>query len=322
MMTENEPPRLGPVVVGHDGSAHAETALRSGLAYARAFGAPLVVIRAWQLDPDVPAYTRIMAGESSFPEITESVRAALKEECAPVVGGSPDVPVEYRTALGRPADVLTEKSAAARVLVVGARGLGGLRGLLLGSVSDRCIHQAECPVLIVHPESVAPHGDARQSDPADRPGPAVAAGSIVVGHDGSPASRLALDIAFDYAAALNAPLAVIRCWTIDSMPHGLLWRDGYVVSFAEATESVREQLTEDVSESASRHPGVEVSCYAVLGDPAEALVHQSADAALLVVASRGRGGFSSLLMGSVSAHCAHRAVGETLIVPVHRTFGP
>lgn len=317
-MIESAPARTGPVVVGHDGSRHAETALRSGLTYARAFGAPLMVVRAWQLDPDAPAYTRIMAGESSFPEITASVRAALKDACALTVSEEPEVETEYRAALGRPADILTEMSATARVLVVGSRGLGGLRGLLLGSVSDRCAHQAVCPVLIVHPESVATPSEAAQKGPTDRRAPDVAPGSIIVGHDGSPNSRLALDIAFDYATALHAPLTVIRCWTIDEMPQGLLWRDGYVASFEEASEAVRGQLNQDVSESAARHPGVKVSCHGVLGDPAETLVHLSVDAAVLVIGSRGHGGFSSLLIGSVSAYCLHRAVCDTVVVPFHR----
>jgi nucleotide-binding universal stress UspA family protein len=256
---------------------------------------------------------------SSFPELTASVQVALEQECAALVAAHPGVAVTYHAVLGPAATVLTQMSAQARMLVVGSRGRGGISGLLLGSVADRCLHQTLCPLLIVHPEAtaeVAQKPKARDADhaPVSRPALEIRAGSVVVGHDGSADSDRAAAAGFVLAEALRVPLAIIRCWTFEHMPHGLLWRDGYVVSIEEASATVTEQLTSDLAHRASQHPDVSVGYYGTHGEPRELLVAASAEAAMLVLGNRGRGGFRSLLLGSVSGHCAHRAVCPTLII--------
>lgn len=311
-------PGSGAVVVGHDGSPHSDRALEAAVAYAEVFAAPLVIVRTWELDPHAPAFTRIMSGPESFQDISTAVRAALIESCEPILRHHPAVNVDYRVELGAPADALTEMAASARVLVVGSRGLGGLRGLLLGSVSDRALHQATCPVLVVHGPDVAPPPAPRRDEDSSSPLPRPGQESIVVGHDGSADSDRALEVALEYAEARERGVTVIRCWTIDRMPKGLLWRDDHVASFTEASETIREQLISDVTAHTGRHPRVDVSYVGLLGDPEETLVRVSADAALLVLGSRGRGGFGSLLMGSVSSYCARRALCPTLIVPHDR----
>lgn len=309
------PDPTGAVVVGHDGSSNSDRALETAIRYAVAFGAPLIVVRTWALDAHAPAFTRIMSGASSFRDISASVRTALVTSCEPFMRDYPGLSVTYRVELGAAADALTHAAAKARVLVVGSRGLGGVSGLLLGSVSDRCLHEARCPVLIVH-EPGSPKRTQRRLDEEERVAlPQPGNELVVVGHDGSADSDRALELAFDYAVTVNRGLAVIRCWTIDRMPQGLLWHDGHVISFTEASETIREQLIADVADISGRYPEVDVTFFGLLGDPGDTLVQVSQDAALLVVGSRGRGGFASLLVGSVSAHCAHRATCPTLIVP-------
>lgn len=314
----------GAVVVGHDGSRHADLALTRAIEFAELFTAPLVIVRAWHLDADVPAYTRILATDPTMPDIADDIRRSLLDDCAPRLSEHPGLPAEYRVELGGAAKVLSDLSTGARMLVVGSRGLGGLSGLLLGSVTARCLHQATCPVLIVR-NGETEHS-ATQDDPfSTRAGMRqladVQSGSVVVGHDGSEDSDRALEIALQFATALSAPIDVIRCWTIDDHPPGLLWRDGYVPSFDEASETVRNQLQADAAAIAERHPEADVRYIGTLGDPGQTLARAAAAATLLVVGSRGRGGFRSLLLGSVSAHSAHRAECPTLVVPhVHQTY--
>ncbi|NUU05420.1 universal stress protein [Leifsonia sp. C5G2] len=312
----------GAVVVGHDGSRHADLALARAIEFAELFTAPLVIVRAWHLDSDVPAYTRILATDPTLPDIADDIRRSLLDDCAPRLSEHPDLPVDYRVELGGAANVLSDLSTGARMLVVGSRGLGGLSGLLLGSVTARCLHQATCPVLIVR--NGGTEHSATQDDPfSTRAGMRQLAdmrpGSIVIGYDGSKDSDRALEIALQFATALAAPIDVIRCWTIDDHPPGLLWRDGYVPSFDEASETVRTQLEAAVAAIAERHPEADLQCIGALGDPGQTLVRATAAAALLVVGSRGRGGFRSLLLGSVSTHSAQRATCPTLVIPhIHR----
>ncbi|MPQ97061.1 universal stress protein [Modestobacter sp. I12A-02628] len=125
----------GGVVVGHDGSAAADDALRWAAGVCLRRGSPLHVVRVWQ-------------------PVTESgaAPAALLRELTADVAGTgldPRVQVTCHVAPGEPAAVLVATSARADMLVVGARGLGGFDGLLVGSVSDRCVRRAACPVTVV-----------------------------------------------------------------------------------------------------------------------------------------------------------------------------
>ncbi|MGC4111137.1 MAG: universal stress protein [Nocardioides sp.] len=138
----------GSVVVGHDGSAGAEAALREGLTLARALGAPLVLVRAWSLvtAPHLPGeqfgYT------PGLEEFGKAVHASLIEDAAAATAEFPDVPVTYRTPHEGATQALVGLSAEARLLVVGARGSGGLVGMLVGSVGEQCSRHASCSVLI------------------------------------------------------------------------------------------------------------------------------------------------------------------------------
>ena len=87
---------------------------------------------------------------ASFEEYVEAVRLALVDDARPTVEPFPEVPVEYLVVHAGAAKCLVEISQDARMLVVGARGLGGLTGMLLGSVSEQCVRHATCPVLVTH----------------------------------------------------------------------------------------------------------------------------------------------------------------------------
>ncbi|HSK15401.1 MAG TPA: universal stress protein [Gaiellaceae bacterium] len=152
---------MSRVVVGVDGSPGASAALRFALDEARLRGAVLHVVHAWR----VPLYAA--APEPGFvgmpaptAELDEEVEQALAEDAERALAGAltelrretgDDLGVEARAEAirGAPAHVLLEAAEDADLLVLGARGLGGFKGLLLGSVSQQCVQHARCPTTVV-----------------------------------------------------------------------------------------------------------------------------------------------------------------------------
>lgn len=142
------PADAGAVVVGHDGSPSADRALTEALLLARALEGPVVVVRAWSLATAPRPADWEFGYVAAFDEYAEAVRLALLSDTRSLLESFADVPVEYRVVHAGPAESLIAISRDARLLVVGARGLGGLAGMLLGSVSDQCVRHARCPVLV------------------------------------------------------------------------------------------------------------------------------------------------------------------------------
>jgi len=138
----------GGVVVGHDGSQAAAAALRWALDLVGRTGEQLHVVRAWRLTNAPRPATWRPGFVPPLQEWADAVRAELTDAVAAAVGTS-GVPVTCHVVHGEPAQTLVEATAAADLLVVGARGRGGFAGLLLGSVSDQCVHHAQCPVTVV-----------------------------------------------------------------------------------------------------------------------------------------------------------------------------
>ena len=137
------------IVVGVDGSKCSHSALRFALEEARIRKAKLRLVVVWH----VPLAAYGAGWAPPPPHLTEDSEAAAKEvleEALGVVKEDDDsVEIEPVVREGQPANVLVEASAEAELLVVGSRGRGGFRELLLGSVSQQCAHHARCPVTIV-----------------------------------------------------------------------------------------------------------------------------------------------------------------------------
>ncbi len=143
------PAPTGSIVVGHDGSAGAEFALNTALGLADGLQVPLVVVRVWSIDSAPRPADWQFGYVSSLLEYSGAVRAALIQDTDAAMRTFANVSVDYRVVhSGEAAKTLIEISREARMLVVGSRGLGGLVGLMLGSVSDRCARHAFCPVLV------------------------------------------------------------------------------------------------------------------------------------------------------------------------------
>src|SRR6266545_2113606 len=157
-----------PIAVGIDGSDTASLAARFAFDEAALRGVPVIAVRAWTPAAHVwptglPGLTDGAARERTERDLLTACLARWRRQ-------HPRVHVELRATAGHPAQSLVTAAQNAQLLVVGSRGLGGFRGLLLGSVSSAVLHHAVCPVAIVHPqhhagptlpESVGTSGDER-----------------------------------------------------------------------------------------------------------------------------------------------------------------
>lgn len=141
---------MSVIVVGVDGSQGAAEALHYAIREARLQGARVKAVSAWHVPPAAygAGWAPTTVDFDSFPKLAEE---AL-EKCLEAAGaGESGVEVAAVVKQGQPAVVLCDvaRDSNADLLVVGSRGLGGFRGLLLGSVSQQCAHHAPCPVVIV-----------------------------------------------------------------------------------------------------------------------------------------------------------------------------
>jgi nucleotide-binding universal stress UspA family protein len=157
------------IVVGVDGSASSEQALRWALRQAELTGAAVEAVIAWHFhfisssNAMMPA--EIVAAATDFRKIAEQV---LADTVSRVTSGGFPVPVTQEVLEGSAAAVLIRQSAGADLLVVGSRGYGGLAEALLGSVSQHCVHHAACPVVIVRGD-VTTAGPTAAATPAQQP---------------------------------------------------------------------------------------------------------------------------------------------------------
>ena len=138
---------------------------------------------------------------------------------------------------------------------------------------------------------------------------------IVVGVDGSPGALKALAFAIEEARLRHASLRAVLAWAVPfvaDVPSGLL--PSLLADLRDDAEKALDEALSEVDTS-----GVEVERVVVEGPAGGALVEASRDAELLVVGSRGRGGFRGLLLGSVSQQCAHHAACPVVIVPSQET---
>ncbi|QKW37014.1 universal stress protein [Actinomadura sp. NAK00032] len=262
------------VVAGYDGSQNCLRALDWAANEARARGLPLTVIHAWE---------PYGGGSMAMPmvDLAPLAQETLDGGIEHVRKQAPDVPVRGVLECGRPAAKLIEAGKSADLVVLGPRGLGGFPGLILGSVSAQVAAHASCPVVIARDEP-----DRHSGAEPDR---------AVVGVDGSPASEAALAMAFTEAELHGLSLRAVAAWEPVPVkdPPPLVDDAG----MREAAKARLEQLTAPLRDL---HPGVEAQAEVIVGRPREVLLDAAQGARLLVVGSRGLGGFRGLLIGSVS----------------------
>lgn len=277
-----------PVVAGVDGSECSLQAVRWAAAEAARRRLPLRLVgaHAWLSgrlvgDPGLGVDYLAVLREAALERVAVAADAARQV--------APGLEIEQADVTGLPVPVLRAESASAELVALGDRGLGGFTGLLVGSVAVELAAHASCPVVVVRgpePDYVTP-----------LPEP------VVVGVDGSPASEAAVAFAFEAAALRGVPLVAVHVWhdvLIDQTLAPLLDWDAI-----ESDE--REVLAERLAGWPAKYPDVPVRRLVVRDRAARTLVEESGRAQLVVVGSRGRGGFRGLLLGSVSQALLHHA---------------
>lgn len=139
---------------------------------------------------------------------------------------------------------------------------------------------------------------------------------IVVGVDGSASSKSALRWAARQAELTGAAVDAVISW---NFPANHTWAMGFTNAHEVFTDDAEKTLSDSVAEALGPEPAVEVRTHVRQGQAAGVLLDAAKDATMLVVGSRGRGGFAGLLLGSVSTACVHHATCPVVVV---REDGP
>jgi nucleotide-binding universal stress UspA family protein len=283
------------IVVGVDGSSSSNSAVRWAAQEATMRKAPLtlvhvVVTPAWGPTPwllsdmplPVPAEEDRALGEAGRKILDEAIKIAED-------GTEDDANIEINSELffSVPVSTLVNLSNQAQMVAVGCRGQNALTRILLGSVSNGLLHHAHCPVAVIH--DPAPSAPTRSNLP------------VVLGTDGSSASELATEIAFAEASRRGVDLVALHAYRDADLPQVLN------VQWSGDNPIPPQALADRLTSWLERYPDVTIHPRIVCDNPARHLLDESESAQLVVVGSRGRGGFTGMLLGSVSSAVAHAA---------------
>ncbi|MEU6641508.1 universal stress protein [Saccharomonospora sp. NPDC046836] len=283
---------VGAVIVGVDGSEASGQAVRWAAELAGQRRLPLRIVHAYGLS------ARYYSGDATLAaELHEAVEQGSAElvaaaaEQARATALIADIGVATRDEA--PTPVFIALSPDARMIVLGASGLGGFTGMLAGSTAMGTAASAACPVVVVrHPAGAA--------EPA-------AEGPVVVGVDGSPISERVIAVAFEEASARVAPLVAVHAW-LDAEYESVFNR-----THAFVTDDQRP-LAERLAGWQEKYPDVQVEPVVVRERPRHQLIERSRAARLVVVGNRGCGGFTGSLLGSTSRALLRHAACPVLVV--------
>ncbi|MEV0592443.1 universal stress protein [Nonomuraea cavernae] len=262
----------GHIVVGVDGSLPATAAVEWAAADAQRRGLGLRIVHVCEQWGYGDEGTKVCAG----------VLAAAADRAR---GLTRDVEVTTELLPGHVIDTLVGESASADSVVLGSRGVGGFAGLVVGSVGLGVAGHAAGAVVIVRGPSVVQYGR-----------------RVVAGDDGSDESEAAVQYALEQARARGVPLYVVFAWQMSIAPP-------LAAGYSKILEGAREQeilmAAERVMPWREKNPDVEIIGEQVVGHPADVLIQAGGTADLVVVGSRGLGGFASAVLGSVSHAVLH-----------------
>jgi nucleotide-binding universal stress UspA family protein len=285
------------IVVGVDGSAASNAAVRWAAHDSAMRHIPLTLVHV--VKPAVPVYPEMsLSADAAVCEEDEGRRvldegAKIAEDAATT---SQKIAISRELRVSRPVPTLAEMSEKAEMVVVGSNGRGAIARVLLGSVSSGVLRSARCPVAVIRADAVW------LSHPEHAP--------VLVGIDFSPASELAVAIAFDEASRRGVELTALHATGVEVfVTPEMLQNSGF--DWEALKSEVERSLAEYLTGWHERYPDVMVNLLVVFGQPGRELIEQSKAAQLAVVGSHGRSGVTGMLLGSVSnavVHSAHTPV--------------
>ncbi len=282
------------VLVCVDGSAASDAAVAWGAREAIMRKLPVTlmhvvppVVVGWpvgQLYADMPEWQH-----DDAQQVIDQARKTLSAS----LGGSEPPEIQTETVYSGIVPALIEASKEAWIVVTGSQGLGALGRLLLGSVTTALLHYAHSPVAVIH------------SDDGITPDPGA---PVLLGIDGSPASEAATALAVDEASRRGVGLVALHVWSdVGVFPVlGMDWHD--------RENEGQEILAERLAGWQEQYPDVQVERKLFCDKPSQWLLRESEHAQLVVVGSRGRGGFPGMSLGSVSSAVAQSARGPVIVV--------
>ncbi|HQV83917.1 MAG TPA: universal stress protein [Ornithinibacter sp.] len=274
------------VVVGVDGSPLSMAAVSAAAQIASERGLPLHVLHAFAVDLPMLGF-----GELTKDSDVVSTHASrlVAQGVARAHAIDPSLTVTTAVRDGYASQALVDAARTAALVVVGAMGHGLFSRASVGAVAMQVVTHARCPVLVVGHEG----GPTASEDAA-----------VVVGVDGSKPSLRALSAAFDEAVRRNAPLRVVHAWEPSSASDPTLSGDS---TWSDYAADLERTLSSALSAQQASNPHVEVSYEVVTGEPVQTLLDHARDAGLLVVGSRGSGGFPGLHVGSTALRLMGRS---------------
>ncbi len=288
--------RAGTIVVGLDDSASSMSALAWATEQAAAEHRELTLVHT--VNAVTPAYLDASvadprkAREALLVE-AEAVFTAARRE---VARKAPELVVNEVFSFQDPREQLLELSRHAALVVVGSRGRGKVRSLLLGSVGVALVRHAGCPVVIHRPWN-----------------PGIVRNGILVGADGSEDSRTVLEFAYRQAALRRLPLTVLHClWGVHAAVGGAYLGTDRIAEL----ESERLLLAESMAGLAEKHPDVTVRTRMAGGLPQDQLVRMGERMNMVVVGAHQRGRVQRTLFGMTSIAVTEHAVCPVAVVPL------
>ncbi|MER6236120.1 universal stress protein [Streptomyces clavifer] len=280
-----------PVIAAVDGSSHSWDALDWAVQEAARRGLPLLIVH-------VRPLARGTDGKSGLRESEELLGQAERRAS----GSAPGLPTSTLAPLDFPSAALTSLSRDASMVVVGSRGLGGFRSLMIGSNSLATASMARCPVVVVHSGRTDEDGaDAVDAFP-----------DVVAGVAADESSESVLDFAFEAAASRpGARLRLVHGWTMFSS----ILSGGPVFNREAAAEAAERTLAELTAGRLAKYPQVDVVREPVSGSASRTLVTASATAALTVIGRRRGGESLGLGLSPVAQTTVTHALGPVAVVP-------
>lgn len=287
------------IVVAVDGSEAAKVAVRWAANTAQKRDVPLRLVSSYTM-PQYLYAEGMVPPQELFDDLQGEAMEKIEEARGIAYEVASEIKIGHTIAEGSPIDMLLEMSKDVTMIVMGSRGLGGLSGMVMGSVSAAVVSHASCPVVVVRADNAV--------DEQTKYGP------VVIGVDGSEVSQRATEYAFVEAEARGAELVAVHTWMDMQVQASLAGLSAAQEQWEQVEAEQRELLDSRLSPFAEQYPQVKVTKVITRDRPVRALVDAAENAQLLVVGSHGRGGFKGMLLGSTSRALLQSAPCPMMVV--------